>query len=70
MEIMGTRSNLPCFVQTPVRKVIPRLRKRLLMHTSRERFDVEAMRIVSSARVSRGSTRYDKFQKLLQGYAV
>ena len=70
VEIMGTKSSLPCFVQTPVRKVVARLRMRLLMHIPDERFDAAARRIVRAARVSRGSTRYDKFQRMLQGYAV
>ena len=41
VEIAGTRSNFPCFVQTPVTKVLAKLRKRLLMHKAENDVDAE-----------------------------
>ena len=37
VEIVGSRSKFPCFKQTPVERVVPALKRRLLMHLPADR---------------------------------
>ncbi|EOD13269.1 phosphatidylinositol-4-kinase [Emiliania huxleyi CCMP1516] len=70
VEIAGTGSRYPCFQQTPLRKVLARLRKRLYVGHTEAQVRDEFKRVIETAREHKGTYYYDYFQKLQQGYAV
>jgi len=70
VEVAGTRSTYPCFLQTPVTKVLPKLRKRLLMHKTDAEVEGEVMRLIRVAHDHPGTRYYDKAQKMQRGIAA
>jgi len=70
VEIAGTRSNFPCFMQTPVHKVLHRLRKRLLMEKKDEEVEEQVLHIVKTACDHSGTRYYDYAQQLQRGIAA
>lgn len=71
VEIVGTRSSFPCFQVFPVQKVIPKLRKRLMMDLPASAVPTEFRKIIDQKAAGHwGSRWYDKFQAKLAGYAV
>jgi len=70
VEIVGTHSNFPCFVQTNVKHVIPKLRKRLFMTLPRDAVAAEFQKVIDKAAGHWGSRNYDWFQNLQRGIAI
>jgi phosphatidylinositol 4-kinase len=70
VEISGTRSKFPCFGQTPLPKVLARMRKRLFVSKSEETVRAEFGKLIETAREHKGTYYYDYFQKKQQGYAM
>jgi len=70
VEITGTRSRLPCFLQTPIAQVLPKLRKRLMMDKPESQLEAEVLRLVRSANMHKGTMYYDKAQRMQRGIAI
>jgi phosphatidylinositol 4-kinase len=70
VEIAGTRSMFPCFHQTPLAKVVSRMRKRLYVGKTDEQVRAEFPKVIEHAREHKGTYYYDYFQKKQQGYAM
>jgi len=70
VEIVGTRSQFPCFKQTHIDKVMPALRKRLFMDTPAENVEAEFRNVINKTAGHWGSRRYDWFQNKQQGIAI
>jgi len=70
VEIVGTHSRFPCFQQTNVKHVIPRLRKRLFSDLSREQVAAAFRAKIDQAASHWGSRKYDWFQNLQRGIAI
>ncbi len=70
VEIVGTGSRFPCFQQTHVRHVIPRLKKRLFMDLSRDAVPGAFRKVIDHAAGHWGSRYYDWFQNLQRGIAI
>ena len=70
VEIVGSRSKFPCFKQTAVERVVPALKRRLLMHLSADQVEPRFRKIIQKTAGHWGSRRYDYFQYLQQGYAI
>jgi len=70
VEIVGTRSQFPCFKQTHIDRVMPALQKRLFMGTPAENVEAEVRKMIHKTAGHWGSRRYDWFQNKQQGIAI
>ena len=70
VEILGTRSGYPCFQNMPVRKVLPRLAKRLMTHKPAAEIEDATRAMVYKAAGHWGSRTYDSCQNMQQGIAI
>ena len=70
VEIVGTGSCFPCFKQTHVSKVIPRLKKRLFVDLPREQVPAAFRTVIDKAAGHWGSRNYDWFQNKQRGIAI
>ena len=71
VEIVGQRSNFPCFLNAPVGKIIQRLKQRLFFGKTKDQVEADFRKLILTKAAGHwGSRRYDWFQNKQQGYAI
>ena len=71
IEIVGTRSKFPCFQNSPVTSVVPKLKQRLYFGKSPEEVEATFRKLIKTRAVAHwGSRWYDWFQNKQQGISI